>query len=564
MNNTLKEQDKVRAAIIAGFAKDEQQNVMSYLTQKDILSQCYATKIRVKNETAIIEKVLRKRVEKQTYDIDSITDIIGVRFILLFKQSIPALVENLIGIINCRDSINNPFNNCNILEVIYYTNYHDNENTDLLKKYFQAINKDVDVRISAEGYSSLHIVCRLDTQGNLALQGYKYPIEIQIRTAFEDAWGEIDHKYGYSKRRSNENSAPHPTLNKHLKTLKKFVDACVDYADLIIDESNIEVNHKDHAKILNVPDNFSIIELFTRNSINIKFIEAFEQIIHEKESVINSSDSAGLSNCADKFETLSESYIESFTSSVSEDRVDLFLFYCYENQALCYLASNTEKNLAKSINIYKMLLLQDTENALVQMRLGQALGKAKKFEEGITHLRKAYDNAVNNTTTNFELLEEDLNYILIKTPKLIGYYNWMYIANNIETFTHEQIISNYLEAYEYGLKALESLSVNDTDYIDYLNNIIFYASEIYKLDKGRIDKSIIKAYLIKIQALCSNPATIDASILQTLVNASDFIDNKEDLIEYAKLLKNKIYSQESGFDSKEAIEYLKQIDNILN
>ena len=44
---------------------------------------------------------------------------------------------------------------------------------------------------------------------------------------------------------------------------------------------------------------------------------------------------------------------------------------------------NGKVYIGKSINIYKMLLLQDTENALVQMRLGQALGKAKKFEEGI-------------------------------------------------------------------------------------------------------------------------------------------------------------------------------------
>jgi hypothetical protein len=58
-------------------------------------------------------------------------------------------------------------------------------------------------------------------------------VEIQIRSAFEDAWGEIDHHIDYRERRGKTDIP----RNKHLNVLKGMVDALISYVDIIKKQS---------------------------------------------------------------------------------------------------------------------------------------------------------------------------------------------------------------------------------------------------------------------------------------------------------------------------------------
>ena len=77
-------------------------------------------------------------------------------------------------------------------------------------------------------YSSIHFVGWVDTRSSEHTTE-KVRVEIQIRSALEDVWGEIDHELQLQMRRKD------PTLpkNRHLVVLKELIDAIISYVHII-------------------------------------------------------------------------------------------------------------------------------------------------------------------------------------------------------------------------------------------------------------------------------------------------------------------------------------------
>lgn len=236
--NNGHDDDSGKAQFIHLKAKESQQTIINYINSHNISDICYAYKSRVKTEIGLIEKTERKKIEKEEYCLEDITDVIGLRFVVLFKKDIVSVINEVISILVNSQESDNPFLGCSIAESIYYIGDVASSNiTSDLESSFLSIDKKIKVQGIKEGYSSFHIVCLLETKHSSILRhGYKLPVEIQIRTVFEDAWGEIDHRHRYGITKSKDPTT-HPTLSKHLSLLKKFVDACVDYADIIVEES---------------------------------------------------------------------------------------------------------------------------------------------------------------------------------------------------------------------------------------------------------------------------------------------------------------------------------------
>ncbi|MNV93704.1 hypothetical protein D3C71_1884310 [compost metagenome] len=86
------------------------------------------------------------------------------------------------------------------------------------QRFFEALK--LEVKIKESYYTSIHYVVRPANDNNVKC-------EIQVRTLFEEIWGEIDHTINYP----NQSSAPATT--EQLRVLSKLVSTGTRLADSI-------------------------------------------------------------------------------------------------------------------------------------------------------------------------------------------------------------------------------------------------------------------------------------------------------------------------------------------
>ena len=158
--------------------------VKNYLEKIEQCEYVHSLSCRVKDTAHLIEKIIRKNpkylqqgkaITSSNYSV-YINDLMGIRALLLFKEDWLGVHEFLMG------------------------RFKD----DLAEEPFAYIRKG-DSRSLYEGkvqivdekpYRSVHYLIR-DKKTGLC-------IEVQVRTLFEEAWSEIDHKLRYPYKLSNE------------------------------------------------------------------------------------------------------------------------------------------------------------------------------------------------------------------------------------------------------------------------------------------------------------------------------------------------------------------------
>ena len=210
------------------------------LERSAVADLVYAQRLRVKKESGIEEKIHRKRNDKKNpksdYSWQSITDIIGLRYITLYRDDIAPVTEcvlrSLLG-----EGARQPsaFERPNLEEfILYLSNTH--LDSDPLHRRLDSIaraarrtaDKWTYRAETGERYSSVHFVSWLPKTGD-----YRIPIEIQIRSVFEDAWGEIDHPLLYEPTRADDAESAPSQMERMSSALKKMMDAAADFADII-------------------------------------------------------------------------------------------------------------------------------------------------------------------------------------------------------------------------------------------------------------------------------------------------------------------------------------------
>lgn len=168
----------------------------------------HSVRWRVKHPEHVLEKIIRKKADPETADryanLDEfnyykiITDLIGVRALHLFKQDC----------LDIHDQIINrwPFHE----EVISYIREGD------LNDLAEALGeKLVESKIHPAGYRSIHYV--LKSQPGLR----EILVEVQVRTVFEEAWAEIDHRVRY----------PNFSKNSQIESVLKIFNRLAGSAD---------------------------------------------------------------------------------------------------------------------------------------------------------------------------------------------------------------------------------------------------------------------------------------------------------------------------------------------
>jgi ppGpp synthetase/RelA/SpoT-type nucleotidyltranferase len=222
----------------------------------DFFSTQFYTRIRVKSYSSIVQKIFRKRWEQdpspilsnrlstqrgkvgdddieppgEPYSFHRITDLVGFRIVTLYDDDIEHAIRHLLSFIQAssgfREALFSPFNplpNTDlhpwdyVREAIFfrrpqveglrdiYEKLHDDFQTEFDERFKSdaALHKHysskLDLRRPLKGdYSSAHFV--LNARSSIRKTAVDIPVEVQIRTASEDIWGEINHRLYYKAK----------------------------------------------------------------------------------------------------------------------------------------------------------------------------------------------------------------------------------------------------------------------------------------------------------------------------------------------------------------------------
>ena len=144
------------------------------------IPKVHSIKKRVKSPRHLISKLIRKKIEKPELDInihnymDIVTDLIGVRILHLFKEDWILIHDEILKKWHTKE--------------IPIANVREGDNPTIINKFKE---KGCDINVHHFGYRSIHY------QILLLHNKQEITAEIQMRTLFEEAWSEIDHKIRY-------------------------------------------------------------------------------------------------------------------------------------------------------------------------------------------------------------------------------------------------------------------------------------------------------------------------------------------------------------------------------
>ena len=257
MARWVTERIKKEASLALTGADDVKDKLLALTSigPRSLYDQVYAVKIRVKSLDSLSSKIVDKRRNKRpSYTAADVTDIVGMRLLCLYAEDLPRTTKALISFFRLCQSPNIKLIDGDTLdEAIHEIRVHKSSNTS---RIYDTVYRDcVKLRLSeknSEGekkvdliesddaertYSSVHFVvyCLSHSSGT----PQRVPLEVQVRTVFEDTWGEIDHSLQYKgaisgSGRIPKKIAPFHNQNKELLgQLKDFLEQSGNLAESI-------------------------------------------------------------------------------------------------------------------------------------------------------------------------------------------------------------------------------------------------------------------------------------------------------------------------------------------
>lgn len=587
----MNDYDKYVALKLSSQGEKAETNMLASLAQSGVFDLCYAKKSRVKTEETLIEKKLRKLAEKPNYDLTDITDVIGIRFVTLFRLEMPIVFKKIIEIINHEDTLNpNPFKRKHIEEIIIYkSNQFDDISSQIIEiatEHSIERNKIEEIRKKRE-YSSIHIVTRLEHEiEDLSIENnlYSIPVEIQIRTVFEDAWGEIDHKFGYVVGSGKETGIPvqNPdSVARNLKVLKKFADACAEYSDAIHCEATLPNNNGvDQGKVLSVKADQELIDTFQKLKVEPEIIELYTEVRLQRIKAQKSEESnlgsgiIHLLETASAFKDISKQY-DPESEDFKKQKNHLVYYYAQMNEAVCLLSTNHKNKILIAQDIYKRLLVIDYFKSfpLLHLRVGQAYGKLGKTDLAITQFEITRDLIISlesgkGHSSSIECPLADYEHIKKYLPIRYGYELWKKSEEILGQSTND--ISNKIDLLSNAYNITQEVSKNsgEIDIHQRENNLLYYSIELLKnlkisplshfdeTEKTTTQK--IKKHLSKMEEFAKEKNFKNINFLETLSYAYELLESPQKAEEMNKRIIDIGLDQEQNisFDKNHILEII--------
>lgn len=553
---------KYNALMLQMAGEKLEANLIDFIKKSKMDELCYSYKSRVKTQERLIEKTKRKKEkeDKPNYNLKDITDVLGIRFISLFRLKLPDIFEKMISLIQHNEAISpNPFSKGNIKEIIYYAvNPEHDEVAEMIRRKARNLGVEHLLQISdSKDYTSIHIVAYAEDRVDIHTD-YQLPVEIQMRTVFEDAWGEIDHRYGYVLKSGKEIGEPvHNAefVSNHLSALKKFTDACAEYADCIFKEAQNDASSAlSYGRVISVKDD-SIIKEFKKMKIDNELIEEYERNRNMRISAECKSTKQPKSiylNAAERFKELIEKTTQKQLETKNKPKYKVFIFFSRMNEAACLLSTGLQESIHNALTIYTDLLGTYSEYPLLHFRLGQAYSRLGYFEESVNSfisckklINKKAKKAEKNTKFNFKYRSADIIHIKNHLPTIWGVQLW-------QKSQKEESLNGKLKYLNKAISKTEELK--GTSYQEnrtkMLNNVLYFKIEKSKVlsefnKKTPKDlKTEITSILKKVERTCKDDMCNDLDYVDTLANGYFVTGNYQQAKKYLEKL------LELAFDSR--------------
>jgi ppGpp synthetase/RelA/SpoT-type nucleotidyltranferase len=521
--------------------------ILDALRGVGIIDEAYAIKARVKTEQKLVEKLQRKQKVKSGYTLADITDVIGVRIVSLFREDMIELFRKLVELIDHSHKINpNPFLKNAFDEVIIYSQSQHDPLTANIKLLSHSLLHGMEVQhaISLEGYSSIHLVCRVDQTVALDNGPVNIPVEFQIRTVFEDAWGEIDHKFRYSSvegKQSIEIKNP-SAVSENLKILKKFSDACSLYADEIRNYA-IDDEQQPFASFSTHPVDTGDVIHEHLESIGVSEEYLDKYLILRQELIRQTKDKERTENL--KLVTAADAFLD-LAKGMSKDTKDVndamyIDYHLSMHAALCLLATAESKNLRIALDIYKTLHDQHQGNPMICFRMAQTFVGLRLIDEALEVYSSLKVEEVDKSLSDL-LHTKEVQHIKQYLPFAHGYVLWRQSTELEEKTSKLQKIKQAIEVTENGLQYVTDESFKSA----YKNNLLYYRYEL-AVNSDDSDSENDRTLRALIDDVIANNSRLESDlfVLDSLVKAHYALSEYEKCIVYAdKLIDISLTSQD--------------------
>lgn len=257
----------------------QQLSALTMIGTSPLANTVYALKLRVKTIDSLVGKTIVRLKKKIPYSPQQATDLVGMRLLALYATDLPELTNATINFIRfCQSSdialIKGNSLDDAITEIKIYKSNQTERIYDNVFNYIQGLplskfttEGKVKVEVitneeSRKSYSSIHIICNcLSREAGIVKT---IPLEIQIRTIFEDAWGEIDHQLEYKfQQKVGKKKIPQKIVRDRdqLRSTLESVKALLEQAGSIAE--NVKLGYEQLFEALGVS---------TKNATNAFFL----------------------------------------------------------------------------------------------------------------------------------------------------------------------------------------------------------------------------------------------------------------------------------------------------
>lgn len=300
----------------------------------DQLGQVHVQKrFRIKNQKSLLKKIEAKSQEKP-YSLDQVTDLVGFRFVCHFQNEVEKVVDALLQHIN---PTNSHFKF--LKEASIYVTSAPNQKAlvERLEHVFKKHGIDIKIEEKLSRYTSVHMV--------ISFVGSRL-FEVQVRNVFEDAWSEIEHALKYKVGSSDLS----PSVNRHLQILNTFAQACSEYSESILLDSQDDTPSASP----------SVFEL-NDDEAELRGLSAPVRSAFKAATDLRKKE-----KCKEAISVLSEFITANADLFERDAKAEYFLLM---ERGICALKLG---KCGAAISDYEMLLAKNPDRALIYYRLGDA------------------------------------------------------------------------------------------------------------------------------------------------------------------------------------------------